>query len=351
MTIAGSTCVDWSSMGRRAGLSGRSNLAFIIWLNEVVHREPAILIHECTPQFPPALLRARLPSPYMVMSVVIGPDHFGVPVTRDRIFTIAIHQHKLVCKVDLQKFLHVMGVKLVMHGGMYWVQGEHADKELKRRASEQCIVPDGAQKVDWSETLPPWKKLWLEQYRNYVSEKRCLAGLRQHDDPAVGKTEPDPFIFDLEHNPLKVPRCSSKTLPCMLTHGEFWCDAPGVRRPLVKEEILSVAGVPSLAQHYAPGELVFKRLLPTMSIGQVTHLAGNSMHLCVVGNLMMWVLANCVLPTPPSPTADRRLFDNIDLLSGSELSISDAEETQDESAMAPTESDAKRRKKLWGLIG
>lgn len=90
LNVAGSTCTDWSQIGSRNGLSGESTLPFCCWLHEQAARAVPLLLHECTPRFPPQLLRDVLTEEdYEVTSVIAGPGMMGIPNDRQRIFTLA----------------------------------------------------------------------------------------------------------------------------------------------------------------------------------------------------------------------------------------------------------------------
>ena len=89
MHIAGTPCVDWSSMGKRGGLLGSTSVAFHIWISEMKHRRPSVIIHECTPKFEPHLLaEAMKDADYLCESVLLCPTMCGVPTTRLRRFTV-----------------------------------------------------------------------------------------------------------------------------------------------------------------------------------------------------------------------------------------------------------------------
>lgn len=144
---------------------------------------PALVVHECTPHFPPSLLKDGLPSIYGITSVIVGPDHAGALVCRDRIFTVAVHNGKAHLDKDLGAFLQTIGVKLMMNGGAFWV-AEHqlVQQELLRRVDGQCLLPSAAGgSLAWEDTIAGSKKVWLDQYRALVPEKRCMAGLHAYD--------------------------------------------------------------------------------------------------------------------------------------------------------------------------
>ena len=48
LVAAGTTCVDYSSVGARQGIFGKSISAFLLWVSDVLYRKPTFIVHECT---------------------------------------------------------------------------------------------------------------------------------------------------------------------------------------------------------------------------------------------------------------------------------------------------------------
>jgi len=108
MAVAGSAATAWTCTGR---WSASSNVDFLLWLGDVARRQHGLLILESMPQCTVSLLRAHLPPAYAFTSIVVGPDHFGAPVHRDRRYTVGIHREKVVLLQGFQDFLDQIGVK------------------------------------------------------------------------------------------------------------------------------------------------------------------------------------------------------------------------------------------------
>ena len=146
--ITGTPCVDWSTMGKRAGVMGSTSLAFHTWLREMQTRLPGLLIHECTPKFQPHLLKDAMNSntegyEYECESVLLSPSMFGVPTSRLRRFTV-------LCRSDLWTLAKPLRdiLKLTLDGGsecppspldghIFFAAPEHmVQEELDARALE-----------------------------------------------------------------------------------------------------------------------------------------------------------------------------------------------------------------------
>lgn len=57
---AGTTCTDVSTIGCQAGLLGNSSRTLAIWLSEILHGEPHVVLHECTGKFMRSLFERYL---------------------------------------------------------------------------------------------------------------------------------------------------------------------------------------------------------------------------------------------------------------------------------------------------
>jgi hypothetical protein len=90
--VVGSTCVSWSVVGKRKRAGDKTMRPFLIFLFLVRKVCPDILLHECTAHFDCKLLVEYLGHLYrMVWSTVIAPELFGVPVKRDRRYSLLIN--------------------------------------------------------------------------------------------------------------------------------------------------------------------------------------------------------------------------------------------------------------------
>ena len=59
--MAGTSCVDWSSMGAQLALAGKSVIPFSVQLMLVKHWKPCVWFHECTRHFDPKIFQKHLP--------------------------------------------------------------------------------------------------------------------------------------------------------------------------------------------------------------------------------------------------------------------------------------------------
>jgi hypothetical protein len=169
LCCAGSTCKDWSVQGLQLGLSGPSSLPFFVWLQEQVARKPAVLIHECTPRFPPELLAAAFGDEYRIESIIFSPEHLGVPNERLRIWSVCINKSAAVLTKGLDQFLVDLGCKRVLDFNVYFcASDEDIQEEIRARAIKEAVEPQDDGSLTWESVLGAAKIVRLEGYRELV---------------------------------------------------------------------------------------------------------------------------------------------------------------------------------------
>ena len=90
--MAGTSCVDWSSMGGSLTLAGWTVLPFAIQLKLVQRIRPTVFFHENTRNFKPELLARHLPG-YNIHHGIQNPQMRGFPVRRARCLSVHTHTH------------------------------------------------------------------------------------------------------------------------------------------------------------------------------------------------------------------------------------------------------------------
>ena len=92
--VAGTPCVDWSSMpgSSHSKECGNSALPFYAWAALRYLVQDLVIVHENVPSFDPSLLEYLLGSVYVVCSLIIDLVQLGFPCRRKRRITILIHR-------------------------------------------------------------------------------------------------------------------------------------------------------------------------------------------------------------------------------------------------------------------
>lgn len=321
LTVAGTTCLDWTYMGERLGLGGASALPFLVWLREQRKRRVPALLHECTPGFRPEVIKAELPeTEYEYQCITISPEATGVPNERIRLFTLVLRRDVYCLDRAFADFATFVKRRRIIDGNQYYIaSADIIHSEIAERAVASGMEMTPGFHMSWHDVLGSAKKIRLVGYRERACEVKLTHALKtvteDHsilNEDLVALTPPVPFLFDLEQTPSGCPRMST-IVPCLLRHGELWNDKPDVQRAFCREEYLSVAGVWTLPAHGVGMDCAFAPLLQrnsevALSMADCKKLAGNCIHINVIGQMCMWIAAHLVIKPQDSPWSDGPLF-------------------------------------------
>ena len=100
LAIAGVTCVDYSSFGKRRAMTGDSMLCQAAWVMQMMADQPDLIIVECVVMFMLRTLKV-LEDMYEVASLPFSPVDLGVPSSRPRRYTLLRHRAKTRGFMDL----------------------------------------------------------------------------------------------------------------------------------------------------------------------------------------------------------------------------------------------------------
>ena len=87
--VGGNVCTPWSSAGSRHGWLDPVSLPNLVWLWDIRSRKPDIVVNECTPFYEAdVVLKFLGPDEYDSFHLKFGPDDLGIPVSRDRLYSV-----------------------------------------------------------------------------------------------------------------------------------------------------------------------------------------------------------------------------------------------------------------------
>jgi site-specific DNA-cytosine methylase len=92
--VAGSPCVDFSSMGAGLGKDGPIASAFMAWIALVLLLNFSVIIHENVNGFPDKLFEL-LSERYVIHQIPVDALSLGWPVNRNRCYRVMVHKHKV----------------------------------------------------------------------------------------------------------------------------------------------------------------------------------------------------------------------------------------------------------------
>lgn len=314
-------CVGFSIMGQGFGWLHPSSLSCIIWAFAMRSIKPNAIVHECVPGASPAILQDLLGPEFKVSSTCFSPTDQGVPTTRPRRYSIAHLKEKYpgIVELDFDVFRTLTFRRLIVDGNIYftmpgrYVQAafEHSIDAGVLRASihgpPSATALHHSKRFCWDDFLSTTERARLGQYRGLLAADFNGCGHKVH---FVQISQNSDWFSDV-----------SSLIPTLMRSSVVWRIVPTVRyhadgspdplsfderfdRPLLPEEYLAAQGMPVpvlLPSGHPMGDgrctlsKVFQSGMCTAS--QYRQLAGNAMHVCSVGSVLLFALMS--LPKDP----------------------------------------------------
>jgi len=267
-------------------------VALIIWAVHAREEEPHIILQECTAMFDVRVLERLLSDMYCIMKSQLDPNQFGLPAKRPRSYMVFVHREKMQAsrfRFGDQDFESTFFRRCVTSADLYFsapaddrasiVSDMAANRNLPREP------PDSFGDRVWklSHVLPPGMRLRLEQARTLArdrTENVLVANIMQSVDRAQ--------ICNV------MPTLMTNSM-CVLIRGaqnKFqWCGGCAEGVLLTPDEHLQVMGWP-LANCADEGTPQMPKELAKLSSSKKKRVAGNGMHMAVVGSLLIYALCS-----------------------------------------------------------
>ncbi|CAE7564829.1 unnamed protein product [Symbiodinium necroappetens] len=283
IAIAGISCpmlsLDWSCMGSKHGLVGKGNQANIMWVRERCAKQEKVIIMECTSLFDESEAATKmLSSLYDFQSIIVGPDDFGLPCTRQRKFSVGILRSWGYMDAPLSEIGSFFKIRRICGDVYLTAPLKDVSEHQASRAAERGFARSSASLLDVAQLLPPAMAVRREVYRDRLREQGLSTGLCMLGQNAES----------FGH--------ISETCPALLRSSTVWCFGRSAERELLAKEHLVVMGLPVYPHLEATGfACPFKEILDgprQLSDPQVKALAGNSISVPVFGHLVTYVLAH-----------------------------------------------------------
>ena len=281
---AGSVCVEFSSRGKGAGLTGKTAIVWVCWIWERVQEQEDFIFHECTVRHPTELLMQRyLSKSHITFVFKVCPSLLKLPCTRKRRMAIAISRKFLMRQQPIpQDPMSMFALKgLSLHAGIFFCAPvDEVQAYLKRclRKRKRCQSNDVAADDDAPLTgdmiLATGYLKHLAGYRRWMVDHNL--------DPAL-------HFSDL-HQTCKYSKGPSTSLGCVLIQSKWYSHASG--RLLLPMEAFQLMGVPAYRScaDACGWSCPWAVLLESMKDGDVARLAGNGLHVPCVAAVFMWAL-------------------------------------------------------------
>lgn len=267
MMIAGVSCIDYTSMGKRRGIIGEGAMPFLTLVHEIREKRYGICVIECTPAFDHKQLERLLGPGFRVQYAVFSPLDIGHPTSRTRKYTVVLNEEKLEWLVEKELttklFLDEFGCAVQTTGSVYMTKTSQAavDRMVGKMARTRHLTARDGQ---W-----PMRRLLSPGYESRLQEQEAKVGGKHSD------------LFCYLCQSTKYGGATSH-IPALLRKSLIW--SMGRRRLLLPEEHCRVMG------------MRFTPAMEDLSDGLVRSLAGNAMHRAALGCILLYTFANT---TPP----------------------------------------------------
>ena len=274
--VAGTTCKGWCPLSRTGrsqvhlGKLHPSSVPFLVWIYWCLQQLPDIILHENGYQFDENEISRRVGHMYLVVSTVLCSSRVGLPIRRPRRFTLCFLRRTVVWHGCLEHFKELFHVTARMTPDEYFTAPQSVqDRVLRAQRARFSAEPMSG---DWTAALSPGHLGRLEDAMEVFGSSEGA-------------------VLDVDHNVVRIKgRAGAQQLPPLLTHGTYWHTV--LQRPMVGLEHLLAQGISSgeplhIEKHYPA--------LQNMAEKELKFLAGNGMHVNVVGLLMQYVLCHAEL--------------------------------------------------------
>ena len=291
LASGGMTCLDFTTMGKRAGLSGPSTKPCLSFRDSMSRDSVDIAVLECAPGWKPDLVTdSEVAKTHTLHSCQPRPcpSQFGWPFTRERYYGVLLRNNRRMVK-SWEEFSSPFLEKPKVSGhAFYCDEPAHIMEDLQLSAGAHAagVLPGEALNFE-QHGLGSSQQSFLRFFRE--AHAKHLARLKAKGLPIPPGAED--LLADLHHNPDQVARFSTSGWAVgLLTHGAIWSDR--LRRTMTKREILSLQGfatIPSVHGNQFLSPWDYK--LDDLKYTDCFKLSGNGMHMAVLMLVLSWSLA------------------------------------------------------------
>jgi len=287
--ISGTECTAWSGMGQQMGWTHESMITYLIWMRDRWFLEEDFFIHECTSRFG-SLLMARLLRPkFEVETEQLEPYDFGVPEKRPRKISLGRNLKTVIKLQQFHSFLFgSIFFKTVSCDCSVFAVATTEEQEEKAEylALKRNFPARDPRGKAWSirSVMQTPKRERVREYEYILAKKGYDASHPESAEIAVNVTQNPHVMHSL-----------GLVLPSICQGSEFFMIKR--QRVYLGTEMLLAMGMP--IRNYLHKEFIhkgfvdFHQLLKDglLSDKNCRSMAGNGMHVRVLGAALEWALA------------------------------------------------------------
>ena len=208
MWVAGQTCKDVSTRGKRQGFAGPHTKSYVVWLNMVRAKMPDMIVHEITCSSEAEVrLQEDLGELYDFQTCPdLSPHQLGIPVQRHRQYSIGVLREKFVNIGSWEEFRTLMASRCMLTGEVYFQADEQHRAEVGRMlASKQGWFYHGDDMPSLEDSLTPAE---FRRFSNYREKAKHMS---------LGTN--DFYCCDVEQE--AAFGTISMLAPCLISHGKL----------------------------------------------------------------------------------------------------------------------------------
>lgn len=287
MSIHGTACTAWSAAGKQQGTCHPSIVPWFCFVFYVLTFEPTIAIHEITELHPDEVFTFHFADKFDIVSLHINPHQLGFPIRRPRRYRILVNKKKAVMVGSAQDFFNILECRPKLPAESMCCADEEmlGDKFMKVARSRHRIPQEAPDlgTLPWEQMLTPAE----------------LGRLRAHRQQSKGTPLEGCFFADISKTDEFMR--ASEYIPTLVQNSKVWCEKLG--REVLPIEHLVFQGFPALPQVARQAALPWADSLGCppegVSEGELRSLAGNAMHLGVLGAVVLYALSTIQISDGP----------------------------------------------------
>ena len=280
VVIAGISCLDWSSRGKRGQTLGAGALAWASFVAEIWRSRPDLIVIECTRNYNHLDLMFLLGSIYSMSPLVFSPTSIGIPSERYRKYMVLVAlggrlQWLEGRELNATAFMSLFGRTLMTDAHIY-LNGtpQHYVEAYKTAMAKHRGFPSSANDIEeltFQDLLPPNARRRVGEWCGKLAER--------------GLEEGSPLLFDASQNVAFGTITSS--MPAITTKNMPWSFQ--LQRPVVPVEKMEAQGFPAILPELTLGlEKPFD--FDVFSSNELSALVGNSMNFGALAVVVLYAL-------------------------------------------------------------
>lgn len=279
--VAGSSCEDFARYGERLGSSGPKMRAWVMFAADIKAQKPDCGLFENSDVCPLAFYQETFGPQFEYMSAVLSPAQFGWPCKRPRRYTFVWNPLNMVNTGSFEEMLEMFACVPALFGDCFLLASEEERQAyMRERAAVHGQHFQDGDVVPISSCFSPKENLEILHTTTTWESKASMSGV---------------CIRDLEQSLKFMDACPF--VPTLLKHGKIISIKrdPNENKMFLPRELMAAMGEPCFSPCDSNGfESYAWNALRGCDLrkNDVVRMAGNAMHVAVLGHVMMYCFSS-----------------------------------------------------------